>query len=315
MTSSVDYMSNPWKPVPQTIINDQNLSKLIDAEGFAIRPLVSEDQLADLKQLFIRLHEMEQEDGGMFYSVYSQDLEYRKQIHEKISAILSTTVQKNFHDCRVLLNSFVVKLPGAKSEFYLHQDTTGLDEWTYSPLNLWIPLEDVDENNGCLGVIPKSHRFFTPYRSISFPAPFDGINLTVKKYLQPVRMKAGEVLVFDNRILHHSYSNLSGNTRTAVVCGMFPSEAELITCFKPQYELGGKVEIIAHEDDFLLKHPNFLIDCQSRPDSGTSLGWKDDPYHAISTETFEDLCRAHQVQKYSENVAPMGDCNLISEPI
>jgi ectoine hydroxylase-related dioxygenase (phytanoyl-CoA dioxygenase family) len=166
-----------------------------------------------------------------------------------------------------------------------------------------------------LGVIPHSHKFFTPYRSISFPAPFDEINSTVKKYLHPIEMKRGEVLVFDNRLAHHSYSNLSGKTRIAVVCGLFPKEAKLTTCFKPKYELGGQVELIEHNDDFLLKNPNFLIDCQLRPKTGDSIGWKDDPYHSISSEDFEALCERHGVMPVSGNTGETTvECNLISEP-
>lgn len=315
MTSKVDYLNNPWKPVPQQIIRDTVLSETIDDIGFEVRSIISEDQIEDLKKIFGEFHEMNQEDGGMFYSVYSQNLDYRKRIHDQIGAVLKPTLNKHFKDFRVMINSFVVKVSGEKSEFYLHQDTTGLDEFQFSPLNLWIPLEDVNVQNGCLGAIPKSHKFFTPYRSISFPAPFDGINLTAKKYLQPVEMKKGDALIFDNRILHHSYKNLSGRTRVAVVCGLFPKDAELITCFKPKYELGGEVELIAHEDDFLLRHPNFLIDCQSRPSTGRSLGWKNDPYHSISEGVFEALCNKNHVSRTEDSARPMGECNLISEPV
>ena len=123
-----------------------------------------------------------------------------------------------------------------------------------------------------------------------------------------------EALIFDNRLVHNSYLNQSGKTRVAVVCGLFPTEAKLQTCFKPEYELGGRVEIIEHEDDFLLKHPNFLIDCQIRPNTGVSKGWIDDNYHGISEEDFRLLCAKFGVQPERDNVEPMGECNLISEP-
>ena len=315
MNSKADYLNNPWNPVPQEIVKDDELSKTIDSDGYAVRSILSKSQVEQLRQLYNELHNIHQENGGMFYSVYSQNLDYRKQTHEKIGAILTPILESYFKDYRVMLNSFVVKVPGSKSEFYLHQDTTGLDEQKYSPLNLWIPLDHVDPSNGCLGVVPKSHKFFSPYRSISFPAPFDQINTTVKKYLQPISMSQGEALIFDNRVLHNSYVNSSSETRIAVICGLFPKDAKLTTCFKPTYELGGEVELIEHEDDFLLKHPNFLIDCQSRPNTGKSIGWKNDPYYAISEETFEKLCLVNGVIPVADNVSPMGECNLISEPI
>lgn len=314
MNHKVDYLNNPWKPIPQSIIKDAELSETVNKEGFVIKEILSENQLSELQHLYSELHSIDQEGGGMFYSVYSQNLDYRKSIHDKIGLILQSVLEEHFINYRVLLNSFVVKASGNKSEFYLHQDTTGLDEWKYSPLNLWIPLDDVDEKNGCLGVVPRSHGFFTPYRSISFPAPFDEIQNEVKRYLKPIRMKKGEALIFDNRLVHNSYINQSGKTRVAVVCGLFPKEAKLQTCFKPQYVLGGKIEIIEHEDDFLLKHPNFLIDCQLRPNTGVSVGWVDDNYQGISQDEFGLLCSQSGVKVENDLAQPMGECNLISEP-
>lgn len=314
MNGKVDYLNNPWKPVPQTVIKDIEICAQINNDGFVVRNLMPKKKLSELADLYSELHQIDQKDGGMFYSVYSQNLDYRKKIHEQIGSILTDVLDEHFQDYRVLINSFVVKASGNKSEFYLHQDTTGLDEWKYSPLNLWIPLEDVDENNGCLGIVPKSHSFFTPYRSISFPAPFDEIQNEVKRYLKPVPLKKGEALIFDNRLVHNSSINQSGKTRVAVVCGLFPKEAVLTTCHRTEYSLGGKVELIEHEDDFLLKHPNFLIDCQLRPETGTSKGWVDDNYYGIEVDEFRNLCAKRGVQAHTLSVTPMGECNLISEP-
>lgn len=315
MNSTVDYLNNPWKPATQQVFKDEQLGKLVDKLGYTAKNLISTEQLEALRSLYESKHDIQQTDGGMFYSVYSRNLDYRKKIHDEIGAILQESLDAHFKDFRVVINSFVVKAPGKKSEFYLHQDTTGLDEWKYSPLNLWIPLTDVTERNGCLSVVPKSHGFFSPYRSISFPAPFDNIGQTVRKYLEPIRMKAGEVLVFDNRLVHNSSANNSDQVRVAIVCGILPMEAKLTTCFKPTYTLGGKVEMIEHEDDFLLKHPNFLFDCQARPETGRSLGWKDDNYHEITDEVFETLCASNGVAITEQEAQPMGECNLISEPV
>ncbi|NBR15822.1 MAG: hypothetical protein EBU01_14780 [Crocinitomicaceae bacterium] len=248
------YKNNPWTPIKHSIIKDENYSNTIYDKGFVIDSSLESEVIQKLTEIFENNHKLQNKEGGMFYSLYSQDLVYRKQIFDGIDILLRPYLERNFHDFKVVIHSFVVKLPGEKSEFYLHQDTTGVDERKHSPLSLWIPLQDVAVSNGCLGVIPKSQRFFSPFRSISFPAPFDAIQSTVKKYLQPIPMKKGEVLVFDNRILHNSYSNVSDKPRVAVICGLLPKEAKFITCHKPEYVCGGKVELIEHEDDYLLFH-------------------------------------------------------------
>lgn len=309
------YFNNSWKPVLYSIIKDRKIAEMIESKGFAIESALSATMIEKFTQLFEENHEIENNNGGMFYSIYSQNIVYRNKIHNAIGEILQPILESYFEDYKMVLNSFVVKVPGPKSEFYLHQDTTGLDEWKHSPLSLWIPLQDVDENNGCLGIIPYSQHFFTPYRSISFPAPFDYIQSTVKQYLQPLSMKKGEILIFDNRILHHSYSNHSGKDRIAVICGLFPKEAKMITCHKPEYTCGGTVELIEHENDFLLTGKNFLIDCQKRPEMGKSLGWVEDPYPEICVEEFEALCQKYNLPKTTDKVFEQTDCEMIGEPV
>lgn len=310
------FLKNSWKPIKHSILKEDELALKIHEIGYSIKNIVNHNDIDALMNLFDQNHQIKDEKGGMFYSIYSQDTDYRKKIHYAISEILKPLVDSLCKDYKMLLNSFVVKISGPGSEFYLHQDTTGLDEWKFSPLSLWIPLDDVNEDNGCLGVVPKSHHLFSPYRSISFPAPFDAIQSTVKQYLQPIEMKKGDMLLFDNRVLHHSYTNKSGKTRIAVICGLFPEEATLQTCFKPTYECGGEVEIIEHEGDYLLNGKNFLIDCQKRPQTGTSLGWVKDPYESISVENFEQLCADFEIKKIVPNtIESPTNCNMIGEPI
>ena len=308
---------NTWQPVKHSIIKYDLTKEIIHKKGFYIQPLLTEKILCNLEEIYSKFHHFEDPKGGMFYSIYSQDIDYRKKIHNEIRTLIEPFLDDHFHDFKVMLCSFVVKLPGEKSEFYIHQDTTGMDEWEDSPLTVWIPLQNVDEGNGCLGVIPFSHGFFSPYRSISFPSPFEQIQSTVRNYLQPVDMKRGEALFFDNRIVHHSYANQTKMPRIAVVCGLFPKNAKLITCHKPTYTHSGKIEIIEHPDDYLLTGKNFLIDCQKRPENGKHLKWTDDNYASISSAEFELLCQDFGIKPFkrtSDNFTAQIECNMIGEP-
>jgi hypothetical protein len=308
------YFKNTWKPSPYTIILEDEIKLSLESKGFSIQEFIETDEVNKLSLLFRENHSMRSDNGGMFYSIYSQDIKYRRLIHDKINQILKPKIDSFFKDYKIVLNSFVVKISGPKSELNLHQDTTGLDEWKYSPLSLWIPLQDVDEQNGCLGIIPHSQHFFSPYRSISFPTPFDNIHNKVKQYLHPLKMNAGDVLIFDNRVIHHSYPNFSSKTRVALICGLFPEQAKLITCHKPEYKCGGKLELIEHDDDYLLTGKNFLIDCQKRPETGKSLGWVEDPYLEISAEDFEVLCKNYNINKTSDKYFENTECEMIGEP-
>lgn len=309
------YLNNPWKPRPQSVLKDSTLAADIDENGFRVGEFLSEGELSELKSIFDKHHDFRQDKGGMFYSVYSRDLTYRKQVYADIEAVIAPKLDQWFKDYRVVLYSYVVKVNGPESDFYLHQDTTGLDESKFSGLNLWIPLTDVNMDNGCMVAVPRSHRFFTPFRSISFPAPFDNIQQKVHEYLQPIDMKAGQALFFDNRIVHKSTPNTSDETRVAIVVGILPKDAKLTTVHKVSYTYGGEVELIEHDDDFLLTYPKFLIDCQDRPHVGNSIGTRPDPFPEISASEFDALCAKFGVAPnrsvaFHEKV----NCNLIGEP-
>ncbi len=305
-----------WQHVAHSYITDDKLRERIDKEGFCVHGRLSETSLEELKSLFASTHHFENGEGGMFYSVYSQDLVYRRKVHDDVGAILKPYLDQWLIDYKMMLNSYIVKASGPRSEFYVHQDTTGLDEFAFSPLSLWIPLEDITEQNGAMCVMPGSQKLFSPYRSISFPAPYDDIHFAVRRYLKPLFMKAGEILVFDNRIVHNSMQNLSGKERVVVISGIFPNEATLQTCWKNPGIADAKIEVIQHKDDYLLTNPNFLVDCHARPTTGDTIALVEDEWPKITEAEFAALCEDHGIAPVNYlNGNGHTDCNMIVEPL
>jgi hypothetical protein len=251
----------------------------------------------------------------MFYSVYSQNISIEEKVHTDIEAILKPYIETLLSDYKIMLNSFIIKSSGPQSEFCVHQDTTGLDEHVFSPVSFWIPLLQITQQNGAMCVIPQSHKLFSPYRSISFPSPYDNIQPVVRKYLKPIYMKA-ESVVFDNRLIHNSLPNISGKERVAIMSGVFPKEAKLLTCYKANNARDTKIELIEHEDDFLLTYPNFLKNCYDKPASGKTIAWVDDVFPPIDELAFEELCTNNDIKPiYFVKNEQLNDCVLISEPI
>ncbi|NVK65750.1 MAG: phytanoyl-CoA dioxygenase family protein [Flavobacteriales bacterium] len=316
MTIKVKRNYLNWKPVKHVVFQDDKLAEKIHTKGFSTFQGLSEEQLQQLNDLFNREHSFDVKEGGMFYSMYSRDKEYRKRVHEKIGEILKPTLEKHFQNYKNVVNAFVVKLPGEKSEFYVHQDTTAMDEFKFSPLSLWIPLHDITENNGALAVIEKTQWFFSPYRGVSFAFPFKKINDTIKKYLRPIYMKAGEVLCFDNRIIHNSMANTSNQPRIAVICGVFPAEATFQTCYRGSEE-NAPIELYHHEDNYMMDYPHFFYNCTDRPHFGEKGKVEKTVFPEMSKEEFEELCELNNIEvvnELKEVEATTTNCQLIAEP-
>jgi hypothetical protein len=304
-----------WSPLKNPVFKDDSLAEEIHEKGHAILPLISDEILAKLNALYSREHSLQAENGGMFYSMYSNDFEYRMRVHTEISELLSPILEAHFKDYKNIVNSFVVKASGKESEFYVHQDTTALDEFKYSPLSLWIPLHAIDDTNGALNIVEKTHWFFSPYRGVSFPFPFKNIVNTVRKYLKPVYMKAGEVLLFDPRIIHNSMENSSGKDRIAIICGVFEKDSELVTCFKDPANEQSPIELYKHPDDYTLEYPNFFYNCHVRPITGEKFQEIETLVPQMSAETFNSLCEENNIEVQNTlSDQPDIQCNLIAEP-
>ncbi|MEM9024274.1 MAG: phytanoyl-CoA dioxygenase family protein, partial [Bacteroidota bacterium] len=271
--------------------------------------------VGQFRDLYQSLHRIAREDGGMFYSLYSRDLAYRQNVHAGIGEVLEPVMRTHFQGYRNVINTFIVKASGPQSDFVIHQDTTALDEFRHMALSLWIPLDDVSLENGGMSLVPKTHWLLPPYRTVAMPFAFQDIRETVRKYLQPVPMHAGEVLVFDGRTIHYSSPNRSGKDRVALVCGLFPEEAEFVTCWKDKTRPEQPMELFRHPHDYLLTYPQLFYHCHDRPVSGEVIGTVPDDFPPITNSEFEAFCATNGLPAL-DAVAPAMDsrCSMFGEP-
>lgn len=113
-------------------------------------------------------------------------------------------------------NQSVFKQPEGKREFPWHQDD-GYTAVTPSPyLTLWLALNDATTENGCISVLPGSHK-----RGLVAHRPSD-VGLVCHDADDPdqgvpVPVKAGSLAVFQSLTMHKSGANVSSGTRKAYI--------------------------------------------------------------------------------------------------
>ncbi|MCW5906350.1 MAG: phytanoyl-CoA dioxygenase family protein [Chitinophagales bacterium] len=305
------------KVIENRVIRSDSLRESIKETGYAIAGNIGSHTVQSIRLLYDSLHQFTNKDGGMFYSLYSDDIEYRKGVHSGIFDILKPVYDSYFNNYKTVINSFIVKTPGKGSDFSLHQDSTGLDESMWSPLSVWIPLQDTELTNGTLCVVPKSHKFFHPYRGISFASPFANYENLVRRYLLPINLNAGDILLFDNRLVHYSHLNLSHSPRVVVMSGIFPSEAKILSVYKDESVPNSPIEIYLQDDDFLITNKAFYKDCTARPYRGEVVRKIYDPLPDISMYDFMSIAANHDVLQTNipELMNPLHQMQIISEPV
>lgn len=114
-------------------------------------------------------------------------------------------------------NQFVTKLPdgaSGRSEFPWHQDNGYMAIEPATNVTIWFALDDVDERNGCVWVMPASHKQgLLDHRTASA----DSWHLTLKVEGDgvPAVLKAGEAVAFTGLTLHRSKLNHTDRPRRA----------------------------------------------------------------------------------------------------
>ena len=114
-----------------------------------------------------------------------------------------------------------VKGPGMPGQAW-HQDERFIPTRDRSLIGVWIALDDATAANGCLEVIPGSHRagYIHPFRPHGRPDEFDP---TDEAYgfdtsgTVTVEASAGSVVFFNGYLLHRSQRNRSDGYRRALV--------------------------------------------------------------------------------------------------
>jgi len=152
--------------------------------------------------------------GGDIWSSRHQDCRvvYELCANERIRDAVAQVLGPDL----VVWNSvFMAKEPGA-GEVPWHQDRDYLMLEPDISLAVWLAIDDATTANGCLDLLPGSHRERLAHTPRQRPDEFDASvsdDTATRRASVPIELRAGEFLLFCNRILHHSAPNRSTRRR------------------------------------------------------------------------------------------------------
>ena len=121
-----------------------------------------------------------------------------------------------FHHCKINL-----KLPGSHTEVGYHQDFAYTPHSNDDVVTALLMLDDMTLENGCLQVVPGSHRgpvhsLFDGERFTGFIAP--DVVAELKADQVPITGRAGSVCLMHTRLAHGSDANRSTRPRGLYIC-------------------------------------------------------------------------------------------------
>lgn len=146
--------------------------------------------------------------------------------------------------------AFQIKPPSKVSELNPHQDAPVIDETKENGLFVWIPLCNITENNGAVLVLPGSHLWQNHQRSLNVSWVFEKHTKLLWKYMQPIYMNRGDILVWDTAMIHASLPNISNEIRVAITTTLLPKNFKMVEYFKDKQTPKGKIEKYIVERSF-----------------------------------------------------------------
>src|SRR5580700_7488346 len=135
-----------------SVFRDSILQKQFEQNGYILlSSLLTPGEIETLNSLFTKF---QNECNGAFHtSHFSTDVVYKKQVHDTIAELVFPKAAPHLNNFLPLFGNFMIKNSDPENFMPLHADWTYVDEQQFCSVAIWIPLVDVDAENGCLGII------------------------------------------------------------------------------------------------------------------------------------------------------------------
>ncbi len=137
-------------------------------------------------------------------------------IAKKIAAKVFN-VEPKWIDCKARF--FHKKSKARETKWHQDDAYVGSSMNSFSRINIWIPLQDTDENNGCLRYLPHSHlKGLLPHKKEINKDGVETLYLSVPKTanIRTVPLKIGQACVHHPLVIHSAFPNNTENDRMAL---------------------------------------------------------------------------------------------------
>ena len=284
------------------LFKDRSHQDHFERNGFVKLPLLTAGDVERLRahyEEFSRHRQLANTPYGVVVSLDLEELQAKRQTIELIREIVLPRADRYLQNWSTHLGSFIVKLPDPESFTLPHQDWTFVDNDKiddHFSFTMWIALGDYTRDQGSLGFVKGSHRFFPNINCSPRPAaatPTEGLELLLGSYVSFPELRAGDALAFNNETIHASLPNRSDEPRIAIGIGFRPADTVLHHYFLKPGTRDRLLKFIVGED-FYFHYGNESL--QKLWESGGVPDYcnlvRELPYHLgrVSAEELEALC-------------------------
>ena len=192
--------------------------------------IFTDNEIMEIRRYFDDLLAKTLAAGGNSYSISTAHLQYGR-VHDLLTDRRIVAVVKDLVGENVIGwgSHFFCKMPGDRKRVAWHQDAS---YWPLSPskaVTIWLAIDDATVENACMLYIPRSHLLGHLTYRLSESDEANVLNQTVEgtEILESplnVELKAGEVSVHSDLLLHGSETNLSQLRRCGLTLRYCPAD-------------------------------------------------------------------------------------------
>jgi phytanoyl-CoA hydroxylase len=192
-------------------------------EGYVVLPLFDPREVEECRKLYFDT--IPEPTSDFFTTAFLPDGEPRRKVKETLEEVIAPHVAALMPTYTTCVRHLIVKRGSPDAgPLHLHQDFNFVDHCVHRAVHVWVALADVDEQNGCLTMLPGSHNLGLHISAMGLNAtPYDPYRQLLENDCKVgVPMKAGEAVFFDERTLHGSFPNRSPDVRIAMGAVFLP---------------------------------------------------------------------------------------------
>lgn len=235
------------------IFADSQVLDKLKRDGYCVVPFLKPDEVKPLYEDFQQILKMSEGQRTDFFwvSAFSPNMDLRQFSKHSLETKFKEFLPRVFNELAEFMGgTFLVKPPTKEGKNDPHQDSAHVDEAKEYSVYCWVPLVDINDNNGPMYAIKGSHLWGNKYRSTVVPWLYKNILDELLHFGTPAYMKAGEMLIFDSALVHFTPPNTTSAPRPAINYFVKPKSSPLLYYFTDKNTPKGMVEEFALSKEF-----------------------------------------------------------------
>jgi hypothetical protein len=257
---------------------DLESARRFEDEGLLMFPLLDAGELDGARDVYHRHHGYDlgrhvrhDFSSTFFTSVFVDDLDYRRRLHEELSAVMQPALRRVFSDFKVWYAGFVARLPASGDPYEPHTDPSFVDEAVHVGLHVWCPIEDANLETGAFQALPRSRHASSAHRGGTLPCRLRPHSERLKGLLRTLPVPAGTAIAFHPGTLHGSTPNRSSGPRVSATVLLSDGAAGLQTAYRDPAR-PDSIDLYAQPDDYYVRSRQFTERGNRPPELGRLVG-------------------------------------------